>query len=1828
MGLFAQNYNTLWKQVEEADLKDLPKTAIERLQQIEDKARKEKAYGHLLRATLLHARKQAEIAPDSLQPAIAQLEQQERQADDAVLRMVYAAVLAKIYKDNHQLADDWEARQQEYYQRATEHPELLAAEKADTYVPFVVKGKDSGLYGHDLLSVVGTELEAWQWMSDYYAGQGNRAAACLTALRHQTAQDRAYREKLAQSVYISKLDSLITVYGDLPEAGEIAIERYIYMLNHTDATPAEKADWLQQSLKRWSGWQRANELRNFLTELTNPAFQVRADVRVAEINKEQTVRLDGLRHVSSLTMRVYRTALKGDTDLNPNDERDYKKIKAAMAEVKDMERVLTFSGHENYEVFEDSLLLGKLSAGVYLLEFSTQPATSTYRTLYFVSGVRLMAQPQPDNKVRYVVVDATTGQPLPGATIQLVYRGMKQSSETKTCDAKGEVVCTFDKQRPSAVWAYTKSDNYCPQAAIYGRYVYYEQRYNREYTNIFTDRSIYRPGQTVHVAAVVWKDLSATENTAVEGKTLKLELRDTNYKLVGEQQVVTDRFGKCSADFTLPTGLLNGRFTIRGGQGMATIRVEEYKRPTFEVKFDDYKESYKNGDIVHAKAKATTYAGVPVQDAKVKYTVRRQVAWWWLGYSRYWQVGVVGNSLQNEVVSEGETVTADDGSFTVDMPMQLPKSLEGRPMFYHFVVEADVTDMGGETHSGTMRLPLGTKPTVLTCDLPKQVRGDQLPKVTFSRRNAAGKEIDGTVKYRIDGGKWQECAANAPCSMAGYQLKSGEHRIEATCGDDTVDMTFVVFGLNDTKPATKTSDWFYVSDKQFPSDGKPVTVQVGASDPNLHIVYGIFAGSQQIESGSVRKNGELLNRKFTWKEAYGNGLLLTFAWVKDGVCHSHETVITRPLPDKQLKMAWETFRDRLKPGQQEEWRLQVTTPDGQPADASLMAVLYDKSLDQLNPHQWTFSPVPSFSLPSARWQWNTWGSINGSGAKDYRLLDVAELDYSCFDGEVFPYYISPMRMRGGMMYKSMAAPMMSRATNAEESMTMDAANGAVQKAVVVEEKKVATTGAVAADEAVEADGASERDGSEVQLRENLNEMAFCYPTVESDKDGRIVLKFTLPESLTTWRFMGVANTSDMLYGSIDGEAVAQKDVMVQPNMPRFVRIGDKAQLSARIFNLLETPVSGQARLQLIDPENDKTVYEQTIPFSVEGGKTTSVTADFTLTGKESSLLVCRVTAAGDGFSDGEQHYLPVLPNSEYVTKTVPYTQHEPGVKTIDLTRLFPAGTTHQKLTVEYTNNPAWLMVQSLPVLGQPYEHSAIDQAASYYSNLLAKTLLAQSPQVKTVFEQWKREGGSENSMTSNLQKNQELKNIVLSETPWVWAADRENEQKARLSDFFDENGIGNRLSTAVEKLRKLQNGDGSFSWFPGMEGSTSITVAVAEMLARLNVMAGTQKDIKTLEDKAFGFIGNEMVKVVAELKKQKKPSFPSFTALRWLYICAIDGRQLPSRVKAANDYLIPLLKKDIKRQTIYEKAMTAVILAKRGEQKVAANYVKSLKEYTVYTEEMGRYYDTPRAAYSWYDYRIPTEVAAIEAIKTVAPQDEQTIDEMRRWLLQEKRTQLWDTPINSVNAIYAFLFDHHDLLAQREQTVLAIDGSPLDTPKATAGIGYVKTAISQPKGQTFTADKRSEGTSWGAVYAQFMQKTSDVEASQSGITVKRELMTRNGNALSPAGNAPLKVGDRVVVRITIDCDRDLDFVQVSDRRAACMEPVRQLSGYRNGAYCSPKDCATNYFYYGLAKGRHVMETEYYIDRAGQYETGTCSVQCAYSPEYRGTAPSMTIEVKQ
>ena len=1816
--MFGQTYEALWKQVEKAAQDDLPKTEQQVLQKIVAKAEKEKAYGQLMKAELMRIQVAAEVSGDSLKPGVMRLEKREQSIKDAALRAVYQTVLGLIYEDNDDLADDAKEMAKQYMDKAMADPAMLASVKVDGYVPFVEKGDAGKIFNHDLLGLLGMETKRYDVMRQYYEKVGNRPAALLSSLYWLIQEQRPEEEEtLAESDYIVSLDSLIAQYGDLNEAGEVAIERFNYMDEFTDATSKQKWDYVNEALSRWSHWPRIEILRNQLKEMRSLNFNVSLDKLVNTSSGLNKVRLDNLHGLSKLTMRVYRVKASASEiqDVHVENDKGYKKIKPLLAIMPEMTQERTYVNKAPYENYRDEMTLGALPVGVYMLEFESTPGTERVaRMLYFVSNLRVLAQEYPDRKMHYVVVDATSGQPVKGA--KLTFK-LDNATATVTSNEKGECEYGMDN-RMRMFHVTTADDKACPSMSPYGYFSYYGNDRISNHAELFTDRAIYRPGQTVHVSAILYQTAHGFQNSVLKSKKVTAILRDANWKEIDKKELVTDDYGTCATSFTLPLQGLTGRFSISIDDGTTYFRVEEYKRPTFEVEIPMVKVNYADGDTLQVKGEARSYAGVPVQGATVRYKVERKFAFWWWSYARYWNSGLVGEGADESLLAEGEVTTEKDGMFTVPTPIVVPKSRY--PLFYHFVVTAEVTDQAGETHQAELLLPLGNRKSAFVVEMPDKVLVEDNAGLKFHLLNAARADLDAEVKFRytLEGKRpqgWQKVRTNKLVSLD--KMKSGKYQLEAICEGDTVKQDFFVFSLDDKRPAAETDDWFYVSANQFPNDGTPVTVQVGSSDKDVHIIYTIISGSKVLESGAVDQSNALWNKKFTYREEYGNGILLTFAWLKQDKMYSHETSIKRPLPDMKLKMRWETFRDRLLPGQQEEWTLSVMGPDGKPANAQLLATLYDKSLDQLTPHSWSLVPHTWLPLPSTRWRSSSWGRPYCSGSFVEKMSDVDNLTFDSFDRSVFPVYLraygspvmySSRRLRGASVLNERVLKVAEAAVDKAEfkGMAMASADEPLQGRIAGLDAEEQSSQSGTAD--------SGQETVALQMRENLNETAFFYPQLMTDSEGRVTLKFTLPESLTTWSFMGVAHTQDMMTGTLTGEAVAKKDVMIQPNVPRFIRVGDKAVFSVRIFNTCDKEKAGKARLELLDPETSQIVFATEQKVSVAPDSLLAVSFVYDAANETRSLLVLKVMVSGDDFSDGEQHYLPVLPNKERVTKTVPFTQNEPGTKEINLSSLLPQAASNSQLTIEYTNNPAWLMIQALPSVAHAYDHCAVCQAASYYANAIGRHILSQNPQAKSVFESWSRENSNNSSLSSQLSKNEELKDLLLDETPWVADANREADQKARLADFFDVNQMNMRLEGALSHLRELQLGDGSWSWWSGMEGSLYMTVEISEMLARLHQMVGKDDKTEQMLTDAFRFMGDEMVKLVNEMKQQEKrgikPVFPSHKALQWLYICKIDGRTLPSDVQSANAYLINLLKKETRNQSIYDKAMSAIILNNK-------TYIRSLKEYTVYREDMGRYYDTKRALYSWRDYRIPTQVAAIEAIKRLTPEDTKTIEEMQRWLLQEKHTQVWDTPINSADAIYAFLNGNSKSLEAQPKTVLKVDGQELETSKATAGIGYVKTTMSGDGKQTFTAEKTSTGTSWGAVYMQFMQTTSEIEVQNSGISVKREIR----------GRKDLKVGDKVTVRITIEADRDYDFVQVIDKRAACMEPVNQLSGYHWGYYIAPKDCSTNYYFDLLSKGKHVIETEYYIDRTGIYETGTCTASCAYSPEFRGVAKSQTIEVK-
>lgn len=1804
MQVAAQTYDNLWKQAEINAQKAQPKSEIAVMKKIIAKASAAKDYGQLLAAEIRQMTLWKEISADSLTPNVKRMEAEVLKVNDPALKAVRYAVLGKVYRDMN------EKKSQEFFKKALGQPELLARHTSAEYVPLTLKGVDGSSFNNDLLHLIGFEAdskEAYLQLYTYYNKVGNRGAACLCAYKLIEKYRQDDVRVVKKSKYLQTIDSLIQIYQDIPEAGELAVEHFRFMEGATDAKPQDKLNYINYALSRWGEWSRMNELRNAQKRLTEPMFRVKDMPQVLRPGEKVWVQLD-VRNLQNLKISISRLNITVDNEYDAQDEATYKMLLKKTTKLHQKDYSRNYYGRPDYQEMKDSIEIGgNLPLGAYLMEVtSDNTGIAPQRKLFYVSNLAVMIQQLPDDKHRYVVVNATDGQPIAGAKIELYDQwydfNTKKDKRTVharlTTDENGEA---YFKNVDGNILISTNNDKFTPAKGIYlSRDRYYEKKDNETKYQVYTDRALYRPGQTVHVTAIDFVNMKGVDAKVPVGRDeLDFRLCNASWKEVEMKKAKVDEYGTASVDFELPKEGQTGMYHVSvNDQVNRFFRVEEYKRPTFEITFPKVNEKYNWGDTVVVKATAKTYSGVPVQGAKVEYQVtRRNQLWWW------------GAGSAGQLVKTDSCVTREDGTFDVEIPLEA--SLSGKDeadmsefmriaRFFNFEVSAIVTDISGESHEGVMSLPLGTKPTILTVNLPKRIETDSLKTVTFAYRNASGMPISSRLKYRIDKGEWKDAEANVSVSIKEYASsassassslvwKSGVHQLEAICGQDTLQQKFTLFSMKDTHPVEPTTEWYYQTAKTFPRDGKPVYIQVGSSENGAHIVYSIIAGNKLLEKGAWELGDSIVTLPFTYKEEYASGIVLNYSFVKQGKCYTRMMSIARPLPEKKLNIAWKTFRNRLTPGQKEEWTLKITTPDGKPAKAQLMSVLYDKSLDQIAPHFWNFSLGFYQSLPNCYWKHNlTFRPFYLNGVYPTKYYDEKQLDVDKFDGKYFSYYAYMQAVELSMLGRSSGGTVEAVRIQKDELVREEAK---VMKIRGSNMPRVAAAAPSAnkvfdvVEEMPQFAGGSGSDAGQyldkVQVRENMNETAFFYPALESDNNGNVAIRFTLPESVTTWKFMGLAHDKEMRNGLLVDEAVAQKTVMVQPNMPRFLREGDKSTIVVKLFNTSDKKVSGNTRMQILDPETNKVVWQKTQNYCIDAEG--SATISFDVQGLKEGVYINKVVAAGNGYSDGEQHYLPVLSNRELVVNTLPITLHQKGEQSFDLSKLFlnkegkqAKGAEEAKVTIEYTNNPSWLMLKALPAISNPDEEDAISLMSAIYAN----------------------------TITNHVQKHLSLENLTQESI---------------------------RLQNQVEKLKKLQNPNGSFSWWKGMKGSRYMTTSVAEMMVRLNAIAGVQKSTARMLTSAIDYLSWQTAQEVREMKKQeekKQKVNPSEQALHYLYILSMDGRKMKQNLEQDKAYLLEKMSKMTGDFSIYGKARAAVVLARNSQQNAAyrekaGEYLQSVNEYAVYREEMGRYYDTRKALYSWRNYKIPTQVSVIEAMQMLKPNDKQTIEELQRWLLMSKRTQVWDTPVNTVDAVYAFMKGNESNWSRKaENAVLKLDGKLLPMPQDSTTLGYVKTE--RPgKASELSIDKKSDYTSWGAVYAEFKQPISEIGSMESGIKVRRVIVPAESDS---KGNA--QVGEKVKVTLLITADRDYDFVQITDKRAACLEPVNQLSGYQwgIGCYVSPRDHATNFYFDRLSKGKHVVEIEYYVDRKGDYQSGTCTAECTYSPEFGGRTEAYELRV--
>ena len=1861
----AQTYDNLWKELEVLERKDLPKSVISEAMKIYDKAKAEQNVPQMMKAYLTAMQYRSLLTPDSLKVDMNGLEQWASQTGS----MEDKAILYSILGEMTMPADVKKGLG--YLQASLKDKDRLLLIPVEKLRPMVRVGEASKRYFRDnLYNLLARRaiqiMQQYRWQAAAKANQTNSLSVDMTDMDQFVTY---------QFVPVSDCDltaAVMQTYQSLLKAYDTETEREGWLLTGIDAlnylyrnfSGNFSNDVCQQELRKWihtypavktvpeaylalaqflqyqnnqverlrivregiAGYPRyegINQLKNIEKEILNASLSL--EIATAYPGEQQSVKVN-YKNLTGITLQLYKVNLPVTSAVLQNRTTHFESKYARLQR----EEHFSLKPTTDYLNVDTTLTIQAPQAGIYFLKAVPDGKKGVSDgTLMNVTALKTIYRPLPDGTLELVVVDAVSGQPVSEAevTIYTEKGGGYSPQQTYQADKQGTLKLDFLNSNKYWYNAHTAADNAMPILNLWKNDYYYKESKRKEVLQLFTDRSIYRPGQTVYVSGLAY-EMEKDSTRVLADKKYTVSLYDANNNETGKVEVRTNGFGSFSGQFVLPSPCLTGYFSLRAADTSVSFKVEEYKRPTFDVTFEPVKVEYQVGDSIEVVGMAKTFAGAPVQNARVHYNISRSYAWVWRFMGR-------GSARW-----EGEAMTDADGKFSVPVHFEIDSDRRESPLWYYtYNIQADVTDGAGETQQANLSLPLGSTSMVLNMDnLPDNLVKEKKLEIKLTAMNLSGEPVDTPVTYQVvemeeqkdgqekEGRKVLTGTVEANKSFvpeAIYALPSGNYRLKLSAKDTqgrecTASKNFLLFSLNDKRPPFVITDWFYQDGLEFDA-ASPATVYIGSSEKNVYLLYDVFAGNKRLESKRIELSDSVVSFRFPYKKEYGDGILVSMAFVKDGRLYSHNARIMKPAPEKKLQLKWTTFRDKLRPGQQEEWKLTVLYPDGSPAEAEMLATMYDASLDKIySAHKLDFGVDFHYVVPLT--YWNTSYMRNAYLYVDFPLkrLRAVPLEYSEL---IIP---STGRMEamvvgyGGSPRATLAGALKIRGRSAANAVM----NQEAVTDMVLQEEMVETS----AQEKVEM-GSSEElaETGDIQIRENFAETAFFYPQLRTNEKGEVSISFVLPESLTRWKFMGLAHTRNVDYGKIEATATASKEFMLQPNMPRFVRVGDKANIAASLMNLSDKGVKGTVRMELFNPETEKVFYSQKQKFDVKGGETGHVNFTFEV-GDKYAVMACRMVADGDTFSDGEQRYIPVLTDKQWVTETVPLNVNGEGAHTFSLENLFNKHSktaSEQRLTVEFTAHPAWYAVQALPVVANPQNEDALSWATAYYAHSLAACIVKENPRIKQIFDSWKAQSGTKETFMSNLQKNQELKNILLAETPWLAEATNEAEQKQRIATLFDLNTMNSQLAVSVEKLGELQNADGAWSWYKGMQGSRYVTTQVMEMLVRLNALTHQDADsrMQPMIQKGFEYLGKQAAEEYKSMKEAEKKGAvgirPSEQVLRYLYICALDGKA-PVDEKV-NRYFIDKLSGEGKELTIYGKALGAIILQQAGKVAEAKLFMQSLMEYSVVTDEMGRYFDTPKARYSWFSYKIPTEVAAMEAIQRIT-KDTKAIDEMKRWLLKQKQTQTWETLIATADAVYALMATGaSDLLANTGGVEITLGKEMIRTPVDDA-IGYIKkTVIGDVMNiKKVRVDKEGTGMGWGAVYAQYLESMDQIGEQGNGLSVSRQLYKGN-EALNES--APLKVGDKITVRLTVKADRDMDFVQIKDDRAACMEPLQAVSGFRwgngLGYYQATKDASTQFFIDQMRKGTYVIEYQVYVNRTGEYQTGIATVQSAYAPEFGG-----------
>lgn len=1673
--------------------------------------------------------------------------------------------------------------------------------------------------------------------------RGLKESILFTELKKNDYLNRtfpSYREKYSMTILenlkkeYSSYDINVEVINKIVSQLQEVSYTYNGIVIQDDNVLNKKYNLLTEGIKNYPNYSRINILKDKLADL---------EQSIVYITGKET---------------YYPSASK-------NFDIKYKNINKISISVSDQNKKvvwkkdLNFTPQTSYLQYDATPLTIDIdNPGTYSLEYTFTNSTnqSNKDTLIFkVSKLASFKRTIANNKYEIYVVDAKNSTPIAGAKVSFFTKEWKQNKHIYKplqnviyTDDKGFVETDFDTQENKYNLYYSISKDDDDVENYINLYNYYNEdeksSENNELINIFTDRNIYRPGQTVYFKTVVSNVNNLTNNqTPIVNKQYTVELLNANYEEVSKQILFTNEFGSLAGEFIIPKVGLTGVYTIKVNNQFLAINVEQYKRPTFDITFDPIKGSYSFGDSVTVTGQVKSFSGIELQNLDLNFEVTKNLLY------RFWNYP---SSMTNNI-SSGFVKTDNNGNFSIKIKIptepEVKNSRIWMPNIYNYKVSATVTNASGETQNGYVSFNAGSVSMILTSNIPDKIEKNSNFNLEIKSQNLSGQPINTKGTYTIyrvlenDSIDKKVLSGNFDTGIQSnlqkeiLKLNSGRYTIQLETKDEQNRLVkynsfFILYSDNDSKPPFYSNNWL-VAKKDVFDDANSAQITFGISAENITVLYEIIQGNKIYSRKQIKLNNENIHLDIPYKKEYANGIVVSFTYIIDGVSYVQTININKKTENKSLDIKWKTFRDKVRPGDKEEWSMIVNQSNGNPAYAEIMASMYDASLDMLSvKNVWSSLKYYQSGIWANTMSYNNLFGNNSSQSfipqENYKTSDLSWDTFNWFNLD----FLNPSLLYMGSA-RSTRLLMKSNSTNADyeaapASMSMDMKSTNKPKESL--EQPSPFSGGI--------------DLNKPQVRSNFDETAFFYPQIKTNNKGEAIISFTVPESNTTWNFKALAYNKEFNTGLIDTTIVSQKELMVTPNLPRFFRQGDKASISTLISNLSDNTIKGKVSLEFFDPITDNNVdlgiENQSQNFNLE--KSASSIATWLINVPQNiDLLGCRIVAESDRFNDGEQHAIAVLPNKMLITESMPIYLNDNDKKDFHFDALLNKKSStlnNYRVTLEYANNPAWYAIQALPTLNNPKENNVIDNFASYYANTLGMYITKQYPKITSIIKAWKAKGGTDKTFVSQLQKNEDLKALLLEETPWIMEAKNETDQMERLSLLFNLNNINQQNNLAIQQLTNLQNEDGGWSWIKDMSSSRDITQYILYGFSELVNLGAVQygEKEKMMQIDALKYIDQLITDDYNNIKNKDKKTSISTNELEYLFVrSAYRDIPISQETRKAERFYNTVAEQNWRNLSLYERSLLLVVAQRNGNQTLVNHIMASLREKATTDKEQGMFWANNSSKAFMSQSAITVHTFIMNAFKESKASDSE-MNMMKQWLLNQKQTQQWSSTHATIDAVYALLSTGDNWFDTNSNVKIKVNKQTVDNTDSELGTGYIQKTwmgdhISQQLGNV-NIEREGNGPAWGAMYWQYYEELSKIKSSENGLSVNKTLFIESDNNLYPITEKNnLKVGDKVTVRLTVKSDRDLDFVMLKDQRASCFEPLKTLSGieYRNSLsyYQSTLDASTNYYFDHLPKGTYVFEYSVYVNRIGEYANGITTIQSMYAPQYTAHTNGIKVYVK-